>query len=210
MNFQDGHGFSALEFALQLGLEEVTLTLIKHGADVKNADWPPLSMAAYYGHVNLVSLLLDNRLSEVNENDTLGWTALHHAASNGCSKVVTLLLNNGAEIDVQGDSGESALIFAAKHGFVEVVTILVEAGADVSLLDKKEYSALMYSVELGHGKIAAALLEYGANINRKFREVFNVDPVYIKYDGPTIIFLNQIVKIRMYKYFLEIVHDVLN
>ena len=167
VNLQDKDGYSALDLAAKFGLEEVALTLLKNGADMKIGDvnkgitWSPLMFAACYDQGNLVLILLDHG-AEVNEKIANGWTALHISAAKGHSQVVTLLLNNGAEIDVQDDSGQSALIVAASQDNDEVVTILLKNGADVSLLNKKNFSALMISAKLGHQKIATALLDHGA------------------------------------------------
>ena len=54
--------------------------------------------AAQDGYVDVVRLLLD-RGAEVNGQDKVGWTPLHHAAWNGRSVVATLLLDRGAKVE---------------------------------------------------------------------------------------------------------------
>ena len=56
----------------------------------------PLHNAAYWGHINIVELLLDNG-AEVDIKNKYRNTPLHYAAWSGHREIVQLLLNAGAE-----------------------------------------------------------------------------------------------------------------
>lgn len=55
----------------------------------------PLTLAAGYGHLDAVKVLLDHG-ADINAEDVTGWTALHAAAHNGHVAVVKYLLDRGA------------------------------------------------------------------------------------------------------------------
>jgi len=76
-----------------------------------------LQQAAYYGHTEVVKLLLEQGADVHAENDY----ALRWAAINGHTKVVKLLLEQGADVHVRDDL---ALRCAAEYGHTEVVKLL--------------------------------------------------------------------------------------
>ncbi len=55
----------------------------------------PLTLAAAYGHADVVRVLLEHG-AEVNAEDFTGWTALHAGSFTGDSETVSLLLDRGA------------------------------------------------------------------------------------------------------------------
>ncbi len=55
----------------------------------------PLTLAAAYGHTDIVRVLLEAG-AEVNAEDFTGWTALHAGSFAGDVETVSLLLNRGA------------------------------------------------------------------------------------------------------------------
>lgn len=60
----------------------------------------PLHRAAAVGNVPMIKTLLDAK-SPLNATDIDGWTALHHAISEGHGDAALLLLTRGAEWDVK-------------------------------------------------------------------------------------------------------------
>jgi len=79
-------------------IEEVSL-LLKQG-HLANEALPiigirPLTLAAAYGHADVVRVLLEHG-AEINAEDFTGWTALHAGSFTGDSETVSLLLDRGA------------------------------------------------------------------------------------------------------------------
>jgi len=79
-------------------IEEVSL-LLKQGHLANEAlliiGIRPLTLAAAYGHADVVRVLLEHG-AEVNAEDFTGWTALHAGSFTGDSETVSLLLDRGA------------------------------------------------------------------------------------------------------------------
>ena len=65
--------------------------------------------------LKLCQLLIDNH-AEVNVQDNLGNTALHHAIRHDRFETVQFLLNHGADQNIKNKVGDDALQLASLHG----------------------------------------------------------------------------------------------
>lgn len=70
----------------------------------------PLHHAAIHGAVQIAEILLqtDGVRKHINAQDIYGFTAMHWAGLNGCSKLAILLLDAGADVEVVNDDGVQA------------------------------------------------------------------------------------------------------
>ena len=62
--------------------------------------------------------------------DGRGDQPLHHAARNGDTQIVKLLIEHGAEVNRASERGQTVLYCAGGHGHLETVQLLLEHGAD--------------------------------------------------------------------------------
>ena len=90
----------------------------------------PLTYAAWYGHVEVVRVLLEGGVN-VDVAVAFRQTALHVAAFNGHLDVCRLLLDWGAKVDHLDIWKDTPLHWTAWKGHLSVVKLLVERGADV-------------------------------------------------------------------------------
>ena len=99
VNAIDNNGSTALfqasvSFDLERGEPEVVAMLLDAGADV-NVKKPDgrtaLQMASWYGHMEVVEILLEQPGIDVNAQDNRGNTALQHAINKGHIEIVELL-----------------------------------------------------------------------------------------------------------------------
>jgi ankyrin repeat protein len=108
---------------------ELLEAFIKKGADINAEDkWSlrPLQLACSWAERELVAILLKNGISDVDDPDNYGTTALHTAALVGSSACVQLLLDHGANINRTGNHGRGALHFAAWNGHVDTINTLLK------------------------------------------------------------------------------------
>lgn len=124
-----GCSFSFFNAATKGDTEQV-LTLLHDGTDVNTA-FPivktrPLMVAAAFGHVDTVKVLLDAG-ADVNAKDLTGWTPLHAAAFNGNLQIVRLLLEKGACAEPSKWYLESPWVMAQQLGYMEIVPFLKQA-----------------------------------------------------------------------------------
>jgi ankyrin repeat protein len=107
----------------------------------------------------LLSCFLDQR-------DSWGMTALHHAARVGDPRLVRLLVDGGADIWVEEPAErKTALHFAAesRKGSGEIVEILLEQRAVIDAPDRDGNTALHAAAWEGHRRIIRILLDGGAS-----------------------------------------------
>ena len=121
--------------------------------------------AACKGHVNILSLLLDNG-AELDRSGDYGNTPLHRAVSNEKLKAAQFLLDRGANINAQNSGGYVPLIFAVQCESVEFARMLLERGARTN--ENKNnigQTPLHYAVQQGKIQAVRLLLEHGADVN---------------------------------------------
>ena len=85
-------------------------SLLDAGADVNRRtedDLTALMRAAFYGHKDIVELLLGRGVIDVQEND--GFSALSIASMQGYKEIVRVLLAHGAQVGIHGYNGSMAL-----------------------------------------------------------------------------------------------------
>lgn len=121
--------------------------------------WPPLHLAAYFGHGDAVDALLEAR-ADVRAYSTNheGNTALH-AALAGCRdlRIVSRLLAGGADVNARAAGGYTQLHIAAFHDDVGVVEALLARGAAVDAREDQGRTPLALAEEHGQQRVARRL-----------------------------------------------------
>jgi len=126
----------------------------------------PLYWAAWFGHEEVVDLLLVEpavHLSQQEENDC---SPLLAAAENGHAGTVSILLaKNGVDVNPKDENGCTPLLIAAKNSHFSVVLLLLAEGdkVDVNAKDKGGSTPLLVASEAGHVQIVSLLLARGSN-----------------------------------------------
>lgn len=100
-----------LMMAVFRGYKPLAVAMIKAGALVNKTGWAPLHYAATNGHLELVTLLLEEH-AYIDAEAPSKTTPLMMAARHGHMEVVTLLLNEGADTSAVNVHGLSAIDFA--------------------------------------------------------------------------------------------------
>ena len=118
----------------------------------------PLQLAAFFGQVGAVRLLLERGASvdAASGNDS-GLRALHSAAAGRHTEIVTLLLEAGADPGPRQQGGFTPLMAAALHGDEGIVAALLAAGADATARSDDGRDAAALAEQGGHPELAARL-----------------------------------------------------
>ncbi|KAM6976850.1 transient receptor potential cation channel subfamily A member 1-like [Aplochiton taeniatus] len=154
---------SALHFAAQYGrintchrlLENITDSRLLNEGDKRGLS--PLHLASGGGHTKVVELLL--RKGALFHSDYKGWTCLHHAAVEGYTQTMKIILASNIKIlDKTDEDGNTALHIAAKEGHVAAVKLMLERGAEF-ILNKNDASFLHDAVQLGKQDVGNAVID---------------------------------------------------
>jgi len=155
------------------GCVEEVLSLLSDnpGLDVNWAEpetyWTSLHLASFYGHVEVVKLLLAHPHINVNVLTSFKCSPFLLCCDNGHTSVVQMLLKDPrVDITLEDDDNCTSLWWAAYYGHHEVIEWLIANGRDLAnLVNVKgnyfidiEYTALEIARE-GNQTEAAAVLE---------------------------------------------------
>lgn len=184
VNAVNENGISAVMFAMYYGRKEVSALLIQSGAKVdpvtaaaigdkkriveclgqskafleeySKDGWTPLHLASYFGHKEIVRLLLEAGAPVVvRSKNGMNNHPLHAAAAGKSRDIVGMLLASGAEVNATQSGGWTALHAAAQDGDAEMVKLLLMNGADPELRADNGQSAL----DLAMGKGAQEVVD---------------------------------------------------
>jgi ankyrin repeat protein len=121
--------------------------------------WPPLHLAAHFGHGDAVDALIAAR-ADVNARSTNGEgnTALH-AAVAGCAdvRIVSRLLGAGADVNAAAARGHRALHESAFRGNLALAELLLAHGADATARNDDGETALDIAQARGPATLARRL-----------------------------------------------------
>jgi ankyrin repeat protein len=117
-------------------------------------------LAAEYGYVAVIKLLLAKDGVDPDSEDNDGWTPLSRAADNGREAVVKLLLaTNRVDPDSKGIDGRTPLSLAATKGYETVIKLLLATNrVDPDSKAKDGRTPLMYAALGGHEAVVKLLL----------------------------------------------------
>jgi ankyrin repeat protein len=156
-------------------IEESSKTFYKTPTDVfvKMARSTELINAVEKDKLNLVRRLI-RRGTDVNCQDSTGWTALHHAALYGYTKMAANLVRLGANVNAIDIFGNTPLHSACSEGSSEIIikklnrdlrimrTLISKTPAEMELSLRKMTEDLKI-------EMVDCLLKHGSNINATYR-----------------------------------------
>lgn len=133
----------------------------EHDAD----GWTALHLAAHYGHVDTVEILLHNNTPvDIRSRNAMANTPLHAAlaGSGRRAEVARALVEAGADVNARQHGGWTPLHEAAMSGDLETARYLLSKGADVNAANDTGVTALALASERGHAPVVELLRQHGA------------------------------------------------
>ena len=159
-----------LYYAAMLGFRDLAEHLIAKHPEHINArggdEVTPMHIAAKYGHVDVLSLLLEHGAG-VDVQGKHSFTPLYLASWSGKLEVGEFLLDCGADINARGQGGATPLSGALHEGRFDFVRMLVKRGANISTHGTSGYTPLHWAVSKAGIQAVRFLLEHGADVNAR-------------------------------------------
>lgn len=123
----------------------------------------PLGLASFFGHVEIVKLLL-LRGGQVNtaSNNSQRVMPLHSAVASRHLAIAQALLEHKADVNARQQDGFTPLHEAAQNGQLEMVELLLRHGAAVDVPKDDGQTALALAEQYGHQEVVDLLRRHGA------------------------------------------------
>jgi uncharacterized protein len=157
-----GRALEACE-AAALGDAAALRTAIENDDDARvrrsSDGWTPLHLAAFFGHVDAVALLIDlgAPLDALSTNATRN-TPLHAALAGATHHaIVRRLIFAGAEIDARGAHAITPLHLAASRGDTTLCDLLIHRGAEIHARMEDGTTPAMLATARGHAELGTRL-----------------------------------------------------
>lgn len=170
VNTFDDNGYTPIMYASDVGDNDICKLLMDNGADPNQRplydNEPPALIAAVLANFpETVDILLQYERTDIEIVDSLGRTALYHAAKNGFSECVDVLLFHGANPNHAISNGTVPLHIASNNGDTTIAGMLLRYNADINVKNKKQRTPFSVSVENNDMQMMKFLKEHGANVN---------------------------------------------
>jgi len=113
--------------------------------------FPPLGLAAYLGHRDLVEYLLSKSAdADQTGKNRSKFTALTGAVASGRREVVRILLEAGADPNYRYAGGFTPVLEAAARGDIPLLELLTAHGRDGTVETEQGRTAVALALENGH------------------------------------------------------------
>lgn len=128
-----------------------------------NDGFTALGLASFFGHAELVKLLLEKGADpNIVANNLFMVTPLHSASAISNYEITETLLNSGANPNAKQMNGVTPLHSAAHHGQSELAKLLIKQGAEVNAETVDGKTPLFMAQENGNEETIEVLMNHGA------------------------------------------------
>ena len=170
LDVQDNKGWTALHIAAEKGNTYIVEKLIEKNANVNIQNengTTPLNIAILNAvDNNDVIDLIFNEITDLDVQDSNGWTALHNAAEKGNTYIVEKLIEKNANVNIQNENGDTPLHIAVSNNKIDVVKYLVK-NKNIQI-NKQNYDGdtpLHFASYNNNREIIIDLINNGANMD---------------------------------------------
>jgi uncharacterized protein len=152
--------------AASIGDKDTLLHFIEQYPDRTNAysidGFTPLGLASFFGHTDLVKVLIDNGADpNISSNNQLKVTPLHSACAISNYNIANILIKHGADVNARQLQSVTPLHSAAHNGQTKLASLLIDNGADVNSKMDNGQTPLFMAEEKGFKDTIELLKKHG-------------------------------------------------
>ena len=148
-------------------VKSVEQLLMKHDGQINTYSsdgFTPLTLAAYFGHLDVVKLLLEHHANpNIAANNQMRVCPLHSACAISNYEIAELLIKAGADVNARQHSDITPLHSAAHNGQARLAKLLIDHGADVNARSDSGQSILDMAKEKGDKETIQLIIERSGN-----------------------------------------------
>ncbi|XP_078096015.1 caskin-1 [Mustelus asterias] len=130
---------------------------------VKTEDVPAVQKLLQRPKQGKAKLLGSAKRVNVNFQDLDGFSALHHAALNGNTELISLLIEAQATVDIKDNKAMRPLHYAAWQGKADPMKMLLKAGSSLNSQSDEGQIPLHLAAQHGHYEVSEMLLQHQSN-----------------------------------------------
>ena len=154
--------------AASIGDTETIKQLLEKTPGLLNSFSPdgftPLGLAAYFGHLSPVKLLLDKGANpNIASNNQFKVTPIHSACAISNFDIAALLIRHGADVNAKQMQGVTALHSAAHNGQTKLSKLLIDNGADINAKMDNGQTPLVMANEKNFQETAELIIKHGGH-----------------------------------------------
>lgn len=137
ITIRDKDEFTPFEYAAQQDHTDISKIFIDLAKDINahNEGWTFLTIAAAYGNLKLVELLINTYKAHIDSENGDRETSLFLAIKKGHIDIAKFLIESGAKSNITTYYDETPLKVAEREGYTELVDLLIKNGAKEPSLD---------------------------------------------------------------------------
>jgi len=167
INIKDLRGHTPLINALLAENKEISLELIKRGADVTigdNENTAPIHFAAGMGDIDLFELIRGKGVA-LDARDDNEMTPLFYSIRNRKESMSLYLIGQGANVRAVAVNDWPLLLYAAIYGQTETAKMLLDKKVDVNAQTREGIAPIHSATSFGRTDFVKMLVEHGAKID---------------------------------------------
>jgi ankyrin repeat protein len=124
----------------------------------------PLGLASFFGHLPIVSLLLDLGADpNIASNNTFNVAPIHSACAISNVEIAEFLIRHGADVNAKQQQGVTSLHSAAHNGQTRLAKLLIDHGAGVNAKTDYGQTPLFMASEKNFHETAALIRKHGGH-----------------------------------------------
>jgi ankyrin repeat protein len=175
VDFRNSKDQTALHEMASGGDPKIFEMLLQNGADPnakKKSLFTPLHMTTTCREESVdIARMLIRRGADLNAQDIIDDTTLHHGANWGIVRICKLVLEHGADVNVRNQAGETPLHHAARCGGPGTCYLLLRWKAEVNACDNGNNTPLRFAIQSRDIEAVIVLLVHGAEVSSLYARV---------------------------------------